>query len=84
MSANSKPGRKQVIGLFGVGFDHADGHKRFTRNEDFLIVGGSKETHEQMQDVSIRFNESLRERGKPLHEADADEVADLLRDALED
>lgn len=84
MSAKSKRGRKQVVGLLGVGLDNTDGHKRVTRNEEFLIVGGSQETHEQMQDVSIRFQESLRERGKALPEAEVEEVTDLLRKAMED
>lgn len=75
---------KQVVGIVGIGLDGEDGHKRITRNEEILIVGGSKETHERMQDISIRFNESLQKRGKRLRDAEAQEVIDLLRRASED
>jgi predicted DNA-binding protein len=36
-----------------------------------------------MQDVSIRFNEELGKRGKRLQDAEAEEAADLLREAME-
>lgn len=72
----------QVLGLLGVGLDD-DGHKRVTRSEEFLLVGGSKETHENMQEVAIRFGESLKDRGKRLQDASVEEVADLLHRALD-
>jgi hypothetical protein len=74
---------KQVLGFLGVGLDNKDGHERVTRNEDFLLVGGSEETHEHLQDVSIRFNESLRQRDKRLQDAEVEEVLDLLRKAMD-
>ena len=73
----------EVLGFLGVGLDNKDGHKRVTQSELFLLVGGSEETHEQMQDTAIRFEESLRQRGKRLEETSADEAADLLREAME-
>jgi len=81
MAKPSRQAKKQVIGLVGLGLDAADGQKRLTRNEDVLIVGGSHETHEHMQEISVRFNESLRERGKRLPQAEVDEVIDLLNRA---
>lgn len=84
MSTNSKRRRKkQVVGFLGVGLDSKDGHQRLTENEHFLLVGGSEETHEKMQDVSIRFTDSLKKRGKELHETPVDEVLDLFRDAVD-
>jgi hypothetical protein len=76
-----EPG-KQVVGLLGVGLD-SDGHKRITKSEEFLLVGGSQETHENMQEIAIRFAESLRDRGKRLDEASVEEVIDLLNDATD-
>ena len=73
----------EVLGFLGVGLDNKDGHKRVTQSEMFLLVGGSEETHEQMQDTAIRFEESLKQRGKQLSETSADEAADLLREAME-
>ena len=83
--ANKKAKRDEVqlVGFLGVGLDNEDGHQRITNNEHFLLVGGSAETHERMQDVSIRFNEELQKRGKRLQDAELEEAADLLRDAME-
>jgi hypothetical protein len=77
-------GEKQVLGFLGVGLDNKDGHQRLTQAEHFLLVGGSEETHERMQDAAIRFGEKLRRRGKQLRETPSDEAIDLLREALEE
>lgn len=70
--------KKEVVGLLGVGLDNQDEHQRITRGEEFLLVGGSSETHERMQDVAIRVTESLKDRGKRLQDASPGEVIDLL------
>ena len=77
-------GKRQVIGLVGVGLDNKDGHQRLTQAEHFLLVGGSEETHERMQDVVIRFGEKLRSRGKRLEETPHEEAIDLLRESLDE
>jgi hypothetical protein len=76
----SKP---EVIGLIGVGLDNKDGHKRITRSEEMLLVGGSEDTHAKMQDVAIRFSQSLKNRGKRLPETSAAEVIELLHEATD-
>jgi hypothetical protein len=76
--------RTELVGFLGVGLDNQDGHQRLTRSEDFLLVGGSAETHERMQDTAIRFGEALRKRGKTLRDASAQEALDLLRESMED
>lgn len=58
--------KPKVLGFLGVGLDNKDGQHRLTRSEHFLLIGGSKETHEKMQDAAIRFDEALQRRGKPL------------------
>jgi hypothetical protein len=83
VASKSKQQKREVVGLLGIGLDNTDGHKRITRSEDILLVGGSQDTHEQMQDVAIRFTEQLKERGKRLADASAEEVVDLLHKALE-
>ncbi|MDP1712452.1 MAG: hypothetical protein Q8K86_08345 [Candidatus Nanopelagicaceae bacterium] len=35
----------------------SDGHVRMTRGERFLVAGGDQETHEQMQDTAMKFQE---------------------------
>ncbi len=72
-----------VAGVVGVGLDGADGHRRVTRTEEMVLVGGSAETHEKMQETAIRFSENLEKRGKTLRDASVREVVDLLRDAIE-
>jgi hypothetical protein len=73
----------RIAGFLGVGLDGQDGHRRLTRSDNFLLVGGSAETHEQMQDTAIRFGEELKKRGKTLEEASAEEALDLLRRSLD-
>jgi len=82
--ANREEGtERQVLGFLGVGLDGNDGQHRLTRAEHFLLVGGSAETHERMQDTAIRFGEALERKGKTLRDTSAEEAIDLLRDAME-
>ena len=81
--ARKKKDEPQFLGLLGVGLDNKDEHKRITRGEEFLLVGGSAETHESMQNVAVRFSESLRNRGKRPQDASPEEVIDLLHKAME-
>ncbi len=79
-----KKGQEPTVGgILGVGLDGADGHRRITRTEEMVLVGGSQETHERMQETAIRFGEALEKRGKKLPEASVPEVIDLLREAIE-
>jgi hypothetical protein len=70
---------KQIIGLVGVGLDNEDGHQRLTLSQHFVLLGGSAETHEKMQDTAIRFEEGLKRRGKRLQDASIDETLELLQ-----
>jgi hypothetical protein len=82
--ANRKEQQEQrIAGFLGVGLDNKDEHQRLTRSEHFVLVGGSAETHERMQDTAIRFGEALQKRGKTLEETSAEEAIDLLRDSLD-
>ena len=81
-SKRARP-KEKVAGVLGVGLDGEDGHKRVTRTEEMVLVGGSAETHEKMQETAVRFGENLEKRGKTLQDASVAEVLDLLRDAIE-
>ena len=70
----------QVVGFLGVGLDD-DGHRRVTQSDHFVLVGGSAETHERMQETAIKFGEALDRRGQRLQDISPDEAADLLREA---
>src|SRR5262245_6090007 len=73
----------RVAGILGVGLDSEDGHTRITRTDHMVLVGGSAETHDRMQETAIRFAEGLEKRGKAMKDASVREVADLLRAAHE-
>ena len=83
MSNKQEQDNRRVVAFFGLGLDNQDGHQRLTRSEHFLLLGGSAETHERMQDTAIKFNEALRRRGIELHEAPVDEVLEIFEE-LED
>jgi hypothetical protein len=65
--------------LLGLGLDNNDGHVRITRGPNFQLVGGSKPTHEQMQETAIKVNEELVKRGKRLADIGPKEFLDILR-----
>ena len=65
--------------LLGFGLD-SDGHKRVTRGPNFALVGGSKETHEQMTEKAIKINEKLARRGKELEDVSKEEFHDIARE----
>jgi hypothetical protein len=83
VARKNKKDEPEVVGMLGVGLDNQDGHQRITRADEFLLVGGSEETHEQMQDVAIRFNDSLQSKGKRLQDISGQEIADLIRRVLD-
>jgi hypothetical protein len=72
----------RVAGVLGVGLDAADGQKRITHTEEMILVGGSKGTHERMQETAIKFSEGLQATGKKLPEITPAEAVDLLREAI--
>ena len=71
-----RPKKKKKL-LLGVGLD-SDGHKRVTTGPNFALVGGTKDTHEQMTEKALKINEKLKEKGKTLDtvaEAEFDDIA---------
>jgi hypothetical protein len=79
----TKPDAKRGGGLLGIGLDANDGHKRVTTGDNFLLVGGSEETHERMTDVVMRMNEKLKRQGRSYRELSKNEFEELANDALE-
>jgi seryl-tRNA(Sec) selenium transferase len=76
-SSGGKKKRKAV--MLGVGLD-SDGHKRLTTGPNFALVGGSKETHEQMTEKAVKINEKLKSRGKQLEEVSREEFDDIAHE----
>jgi len=73
----------EVVGFLGVGLDNQDGHQRLTRSEHFVLVGGSAETHEKLQDTAIKFTEALENKGKQLNETTVTEIIELFNEVQE-
>lgn len=63
--------------LLGIGLDNDDGHVRVTRADNFHLVGGSEDTHRDMQEKCVKFNEKLDARGKQLEDLEHGEFVDL-------
>lgn len=62
--------------MLGVGLDD-DGHKRVTTGPNFALVGGSKDTHEEMTEKAIKINEMLNAKGKNLDTVSHEEFDDI-------
>ncbi len=77
MTNAKKPKRKAA--LLGLGLD-SDGHKRVTKGDNFLLVGGSQNTHEQMTEQALKINEKLKARGKQLETVSHEEFSDIAQE----
>ncbi len=77
-----QPQRKSAA-MLGLGLDNDDGHTRLTRGKNFLLLGGSQETHAVMQETAVKINERLDKRGKRLEDVSTGELRDICRDAKE-
>ena len=63
--------------LLGLGFDCEDGHIRMTKGKNFRLYGGSRKTHELMQEKAVKFNEQLVKRNKTLENIEVKEFYDI-------
>ena len=76
-SSKKKKARKRAV-MLGLGLD-SDGHKRVTKGPNFLLAGGTEETHELMAEKAIKINEKLAAKGKQLEEVSHEEFDDIAR-----
>jgi len=65
--------------MLGVGLD-SDGHKRLTAGPNFVLAGGTQETHDQMTEKAIKINEKLKERGRQLETITHEEFDDIAHE----
>ena len=78
MKATDKPAKSAA--LLGLGLDNNDGHTRLTRGKNFVLFGGSQDTHAAMQETAIKINEQLDQRGKRLEDVSVKELREICRD----
>jgi hypothetical protein len=69
---------KAKAALLGLALDNDDGHKRVTSGPQFLLVGGSQETHERMTETVVKSFEELKRRDKRLETVDPREFAEII------
>ncbi len=69
--------------LLGLAFDNADGQTRLTRGKNFLLLGGSQDSHAIMQETAVKINEQLDKQGKRLEDVSVGELRDICHDVTE-
>jgi hypothetical protein len=63
VNASKGKNRRKAV-MLGLGLD-SDGHKRMTTGPNFVLLGGSEQTHEVMTEKVVKINERLAAKGKP-------------------
>lgn len=84
MKANNpapKTGRRKAA-LVGLAFDGADGQTRLTRGQNFVLCGGSEETHAVLQETAIKVNETLDRQGRRLEDVSLHELRDIIGERM--
>ena len=76
----SEPRKNKKTSILGVGLDNQDDQTRITRGKNFLLCGGSEETHGIMQETVIKVNEKLDHKGKRLEDASPEVLRDIILD----
>ena len=71
--------RVRRAGMLGLAFDAEDGQTRITKGDNFLLYGGSQDTHAVMQETVVKINEHLDDRGQRLENVSRKELRDILR-----
>lgn len=79
----SDPKQSKDAALLGIGLDSQDEETRLTKGENYLLVGGSQQTHEIMQETAVRVNEQLEKKGKRLADLEPNEFRDVMAEAVE-
>ena len=82
-SPKDQPQQPKVAGLVGIGLDGDDGQTRVTRGKNFVLWGGSQETHSVMQETAIKVNERLDQKGKRMEDVSVNELRDIIHDVAD-
>ena len=77
-AAPHKAKGKSSAGLLGLALDSDDGHKRITQGEQFVLLGGSEESHGRMTETVVKTFEELKRRHKQLETVEPKELAEIL------
>ncbi len=66
--------------LMGIGLDK-DGHARVTKGEEYVLLGGTEDTHGKMQDGVERFRDTLQKMGTNLQRATRDQMHEAAHES---
>ncbi len=81
MRAANEP--RKSAALLGLAFDTDDGETRLTRGKNFLLLGGSQQSHAVLQETAIKINEHLDKQGRRLEDVSVAEIRDICREVIE-
>jgi len=82
-ASDPNPNTPKNASLLGLGFDNKDDQIRITRGKNFVLYGGSEQTHGIMQETAIKVNEKLDHRGKRLEETSPEELRDIIHEVAD-
>lgn len=74
---------RKSAALLGLAFDTDDGQTRVTRGKNFLLWGGSKDTHCFMQETAVKINEGLDKRGIRLEDVSLGELREICHEVTD-
>jgi hypothetical protein len=74
--------RTRKAALLGLGLDAQDGQTRITKGDNYLLYGGSQDTHAVMQETAVKINEQLDRRGQRLDDVSVKELRGIARDVV--
>ena len=74
---------RKSAALIGLAFDNEDGHTRLTRGKNFVLLGGSQQTHAVMQETAVKINEQLDKKSKRLEDVSVRELRTICRDVTD-
>ena len=79
MNNHNKSSKGNII-LCGLAFDNKDNHKRITTGENFYVIGGAAETHENLVEKVMEFTEVIKKYGKKLDNLSEAEYYDIAKE----
>ena len=68
--------------LLGIGLDNTDGHRRITQADEYILQGGSQDTHGMMQEHAAKFVEEAKKRGKTVAQLNHREIENIMEKIL--
>jgi hypothetical protein len=71
------PSRRLRATIIGLGLDGSDNLHRLITGKDYLLIGGSAETHAEMVDKMLRLDAELERIGRRLGDVSPTQLAEI-------